>query len=151
MRTTVITTEILGGPIALSREAQPMPWPATGLRTMDSEQFSVNSEQWAADSEEPTENSEMLAEEVDQSLISNLQSLPTNLPSPNTITGTIILRYEQDEAALTGTWVNVNSTQASNGSYLRADALGETAVIRSIRRVRHRNDRLVPSYRPSCG
>ncbi|MBK8932347.1 MAG: VCBS repeat-containing protein [Chloroflexi bacterium] len=56
------------------------------------------------------------------------QSAISSLLSPATITGTVILRYEQDEAALTGTWVNVGYAQASNGTYLRADAAGETAV-----------------------
>jgi len=137
--TTVITTEVLAGAI-LPPAAAPM-WPATGLRKevgsgeliVDSEEEKVESGELIVESQEVSDP-QPAAGDPQPSLSDALplttddQSPVSSLLSPATITGTVILRYEQDEAALTGTWVNVGYAQASNGTYLRADAAGETAV-----------------------
>ncbi|MCA9979386.1 MAG: PKD domain-containing protein [Anaerolineales bacterium] len=38
------------------------------------------------------------------------------------------MRYEQDEAVLTGSWITINHGRASNGSYAQADTAGESAA-----------------------
>ncbi|MCB8986976.1 MAG: VCBS repeat-containing protein [Ardenticatenaceae bacterium] len=149
--TTVISTEVQAGAIS---PAAPL-WPATGLRSVPAaeplsgvaepfsgaaeplsgvaEPFSGAAEPFSDVAEPFSGAAEPFSGTVEPSLsdplpLTNDQSLVSSLLSPATITGTVILRYEQDEAALTGTWVSVGYTQASNGTYLRADAAGETAV-----------------------
>ncbi|MEZ4641456.1 MAG: hypothetical protein R3E31_01725 [Chloroflexota bacterium] len=103
-------------------------WPATGLRsvittptTFADEPLSVVDETTVVIDDPSLVISDPLSLEADPALVPAFYS-------PDTITGTVILRYEQDEAVTTGTWQNVGNVQASNGSYWRADTLGETAV-----------------------
>ena len=140
--TTVITTEVLAG--AILPPAAAAMWPATGLRPRPgaepfipgAESFSPGAESFSPGAEPFISGAEPFSSDVEPQpsftdplpLTTDDQSAISSLLSPATITGTVILRYEQDEAALTGTWVNVGYAQASNGTYLRADAAGETAV-----------------------
>ncbi|MBP6471172.1 MAG: VCBS repeat-containing protein [Chloroflexi bacterium] len=140
--TTVITTEVRAGAI-LPPTAAPM-WPATGLRSVpvaeplpDAAESLPDAAESLPDAAESLPGAAEPLPDAAESFLPAGSPLPlttddqspiSNFQSPATITGTVILRYEQDEAALTGTWVNVGYAQASNGTYLRADAAGETAV-----------------------
>lgn len=112
--TTVITTEILEETIYGGNAPAGYLFTPTGLRD-PSNNSDIPVDEPAPEPERETED--VLADPE-----------PELSPSLNTVTGTIILRQEQDEATLTGSWASLNQSRASNGSYLRGDAIGETAT-----------------------
>ena len=121
--TTIITTEILADTILpTTDQADAALWSATGLRSVIPDPLPTD------DEGRTTTRLQSLTTRTAAALPASSDTLGSLSSSLNTITGTVILRYEQDEAVLTGTWDNFNSTRASNGSFARANAIGETAT-----------------------
>ena len=121
--TTYLTTEILADTLVPPAAPAGALWPATGLRSIPTSDLSRP----LGDNPPPADNGGAQEVIIPTRPFTNTNPAGDGPAGVETITGTIILRYEQDEAALTGTWQNIGYAQASNGTYLRADAPGETA------------------------
>ncbi|GAB4273651.1 MAG: hypothetical protein Kow0080_21340 [Candidatus Promineifilaceae bacterium] len=127
--TSIITTELQANAILTTPQTNALPWPATGLRTVT---------EAVENAPPPTARTQEIADTprsptiTSQPPVTNTQS--PDLPAaespelPAVVTGTIILRHEQDEAAVTGTWDSFSNTEASGGTYLRANTAGESAT-----------------------
>jgi len=127
--TSIITTELQPDAIlALPQSANSLPWSATGLRTITEAVENAP----PADTPPAAVNTPRFPAASVQLPVTSNQSL--DLPAadspelPAVVTGTIILRYEQDESAVTGTWDSFSNTEASGGTYLRANTAGESAT-----------------------
>ncbi|MCP4361020.1 MAG: hypothetical protein GY796_23685, partial [Chloroflexi bacterium] len=122
--TTMLTTELVGGTI--------LPLATDDGRRMmdDGQRSSVNGHRLTVIGQSLPVNDTTGVRNTDNELriTNNDSALPIPHSAITTITGTVILRHEEDDAALTGSWTNFSNGRASNGRYTYSRNDGDTAA-----------------------